>query len=235
MIIGVDEAGRGPVIGPMVIAGVLTDPRTAQDLAGLGVKDSKKLTPRRREELSKVISSKCQVHMVILSSGDIDSQREKESLNMIEARVYSAIITELLGRLSPEDLGQCQVYVDAVDVNEARYGNTIRTFLPEQFKHVKIISKHKADDTYPVVSAASIMAKTRRDAEVAAIAREMGCDLGSGYPADPVTDRFLRDWLKTHKDLPHCVRHSWDTAKRLLRERDTKYMTLDKYTCEGGK
>ena len=234
MIIGVDEAGRGPVIGPMVIAGVLTDPKTAQDLSVLGVRDSKKLSPKRREELSKEISSKCQVYLFLLSPGDIDSKRETENLNMIEARTYSAIIAELLGRLPPGDLAHCQVYVDAVDVNEARYGNTIRTFLPEQYTHVKIISEHKADDTYPVVSAASIMAKTRRDAEVSAIAQEMGRDLGSGYPSDPVTDRFLRDWLKTHKDLPPCVRHSWDTAKRLLRERDTKYMTLDKYTCEGG-
>jgi ribonuclease HII len=230
MIIGVDEAGRGPVIGPMVIAGVLTDHDTAQALSGIGVKDSKKLSPKRREELSKAISSKCQVHMVILTARDIDEQRKKESLNMVEARVYAAIIAELLGRLTPADAEGCEAYVDAVDVNEGRYGDTIRACLPEHFKGVKIISKHKADDTYPVVSAASVMAKTRRDAEVSAIARELGCDLGSGYPADPVTERFLRDWLKTHKDLPPYVRRSWDTVKRLLGERDTKYKTLDTFT-----
>jgi len=234
MIIGVDEAGRGPVIGPMVIAGVLTDEGTAKELAGLGVKDSKKLTPRRREELSKAISERCQVHLVLLAPCEIDKRREKESLNLIEARVYSAIIAELLARLPSEGARDCVAYVDAVDVNEGRYGDTIRAYLPERFKGVRIVSKHKADDIYPVVSAASIMAKTRRDSEVDRIAQELGSEIGSGYPADPVTDKFLRDWLRTHKELPPCVRRSWETVRRMIKERDTKYKTLDEYTRDGG-
>ena len=89
-----------------------------------------------------------------------------------------------------------------------------------------IISKHKADEKYPVVSAASILAKTRRDEEIQKIAQQLekklNLPLGSGYPADPITQKFMKTWLLRYGKLPPHTRHSWKTSKNLLRERNNK-------------
>jgi len=229
MLIGIDEAGRGPVIGPMVIAGVRAGEAEVEGLAALGVKDSKRLTPGRRTELAAAILEKCRVFKEVLSAERIDSEREKESLNIIEARNYAKVLANLLLDLEPGEIPATTAYVDSVDVDESRFRDTIRSFLPDTLKRVKIVSKHKADDIFPVVGAASIIAKTERDREVEAIARRLGSDLGSGYPSDPATCRFLREWLEKNGDLPPHVRRSWKTVKDLLKARDTKLMTLDDY------
>ena len=218
MICGVDEAGRGPVVGPLAIAGVTFE--NDLELIENNVHDSKKITPKRREILSKKIKeSAVNYEISLISASDIDHMRKVMTLNEIEVNAFSKIIE----KLKPDIC-----YVDAADVNDERFGKNILSRL--SFKP-EIISKHKADDIYPVVGAASILAKTRRDEEVQMIARELekklDMPLGSGYPADPVTQKFLRKWVKTFGKLPPHTRHSWKTAQNLLKE--SKIKKLDEF------
>ena len=218
MICGVDEAGRGPVFGPLVIAGV-----TIQDdseLKEIGVRDSKKLTPNRREILAKKIREIAEKYeIIIISASDIDDMRKVMTLNELEVSAFSKIIE----KLRPD-----VCYVDSADVNQERFGIDILSKL--SFKP-KIISKHKADDIYPVVGAASIIAKTTRDENVRKIAQELekklNLPLGSGYPADPITKKFLKTWIETYGELPPHTRRSWETAQRLMKENKTR--KLDDY------
>lgn len=213
MICGVDEAGRGPVIGDLVVAGVKFKDEVR--LRQLKVRDSKQLTPKRREilaeEIKKIASS---YEILVISAKDIDDMRKVMTLNEIEVNAF----TKVIKKLKPDIC-----YVDSADVNEERFRSDILSGLSYK---PEIISKHKADDIYPVVSAASILAKTRRDEEVQKIAqvleKKLNLPLGSGYPADPITQKFLRVWLETFGKLPPHTRHSWKTAQNLLKNKDIK-------------
>ena len=208
MICGVDEAGRGPVIGPLVIAGVKI--KNEDKLIELKVRDSKKCTPRRRERLAKEIIELAEGYeLILLQPQEIDDLRKKLTLNEIELDHFAKIMKKLRADI---------YYVDSVDVKEERFAEELKKRLP--FK-AEIISKHNADDIYPVVSAASIIAKVRRDKEIKKIASELesklGLPLGSGYPADIVTRRFIKEWIKKFGSPPPYVRYSWKTTKELIR------------------
>jgi ribonuclease HII len=201
-IAGIDEAGRGPVIGPLVIAGIVLEPSQEELLLEWGVRDSKRLTPRRRKILDKYIRQLASsVKVLEISAQTIDTERQKKrSLNVLEAEWMAQVLNSLQWDVA---------YVDASDVNAARYGRMISA----QLKHPnKIISEHKADATYPIVAAASIVAKVRRDQRIQEYHTRYG-DFGSGYPNDPKTRRFLSDWIKTHKTYPDIVRKTWETAR----------------------
>ena len=213
MICGIDEAGRGPVIGPLVIAGVNFENETI--LVENNVRDSKKIMPKKREILArKIKETAVDYDIVIVSASDIDDMRRVMTLNEIELNVFSRIIN----KLKPDIC-----YVDSADVNDKRFGKNILSRL--SFKP-EIISRHKADEIYPIVGAASILAKTRRDEEVRNIEIELknklDMPLGSGYPADPVTQRFLKTWVKTFRELPPHVRCSWETTKKIIAENSIK-------------
>jgi ribonuclease HII len=210
---GVDEAGRGPVIGPLVVAGVTFE--NDSELIEYNVRDSKKITPRRRYELAKKIKEiAVDYEIIIVSASDIDDMRKIMTLNEIEVNLFSKIIDKLRADV---------YYVDAADVNDKRFGSNIisrLSFTPE------IISKHKADDIYPIVGASSILAKTSRDIEIQKISnkleKKLNLPLGSGYPSDPITIRFLKKWVETFQELPPNVRHSWKTAKNLMMKHKIK-------------
>ena len=160
MICGVDEAGKGPVMGPLVIAGVCFE--SEEEINHLGVKDSKKHTPKRREMFETIIKEKAlDYEILIISASDIDDMRKVMTMNEIEVYAFRKVIKKLQPDLC---------YVDAADVNESRFGENIKKQLS---KKTEIISKHKADDIYPIVSAASILAKTQRDREIASIAKTL--------------------------------------------------------------
>ena len=210
VIAGVDDAGRGPIIGPLVIAGILLPEEKHESLRAMGARDSKLLTPELRTLLNtRIRSAALKVSVVEAQPKEIDDvvlHAEKlRKLNFLEARMMGQVISEL---------GPDVVYVDASDVNEARFGEDIRGFLPVSLRGMKIISEHHADRTYPVVSAASIIAKVRRDSLIAGLWQEYG-DFGSGYITDPKTMDFLRNWRRTHKEYPPIVRLSWKTIKEL--------------------
>ncbi|UCF07470.1 MAG: ribonuclease HII [Thermoplasmata archaeon] len=213
MICGVDEAGRGPVIGPMVVAGVLLE--SESQLVHLNVKDSKKVTPKRREALAQEISKIAQTQVIIVPALDIDAMRQSLTMNAMEVKLFASIIEKLRPRLA---------YIDSADVNEERFGDKVKAELGFE---VEIVSRHGADETYPIVSAASIIAKTARDAEVRKIREKIGEEIGSGYPSDKVTIRFLEEWVKRKGSLPPHTRHSWKTAQRILD--NAKTMKIDEF------
>ena len=107
-----------------------------------------------------------------------------------------------------------EIYIDAADVNEKRFGLVFE----EAFPLAKIVSRHKADQHYLVVSAASIIAKVERDNAIEKLKEKVGEDFGSGYPADPKTKSFLNNIFRKNKKFPPYVRESWDTAKKIKDE-----------------
>ncbi len=221
-IIGVDEAGRGPVIGPLVVAGVkFVSESQIEVLENLKVRDSKKCTPTRREKLAVEIKKTCDFSIKTISATEIDEQRKLKTLNVLEGELFA----EVIKTFSPKP--GWVVYVDSADASE----ETFKLYIESKLKSKPtIISKHKADELYLVVSAASILAKTERDAQVRAIAHELNMDIGSGYPSDPVTCNFLEKWIKDKGDLPPYTRRSWNTVKRLLSNKKTTVKTLDRFT-----
>jgi len=218
LVAGVDEAGRGCVIGPLVVAGVMLKAENLSSLMELGVKDSKLLTPEKREALYPDIIRLTEKYQTIkLLPYQIDkvvgSARILHKLNRLEAQTMAQVI---------EALKPDEAYVDAADTVEHRFGNHIRECLKIK---TRIISKHKADKIFPVVSAASIIAKVERDREIASLKLEYG-DFGSGYLTDGKTMSFLRRLLEKNKDYPSFVRKSWKPAKRAKNEKGTLQQKL---------
>jgi ribonuclease HII len=218
LVAGVDDAGRGSVIGPLVIAGILIDEKELSKLVQLGVKDSKLLSPSRRESLAIEIKRIARKHAVIkLSPAEIDKVVEKgrklHKLNRLEAQAMAKVIEILKPDIA---------YVDASDVLEERFKQQILEYLP--FK-VEVVSEHKADRKYPVVSATSIIAKVERDKAIAELKAKYG-DFGCGYPTDPKTLEFLRRCLEDFKEYPEFVRKSWKPAKKIKLENSSQQTRL---------
>jgi ribonuclease HII len=211
-IAGVDEAGRGPVIGPIVCAGVLVREEDISELVKLGVKDSKLLQPSKREALAlDILKYTVKVAVKIMYPEEIDAARTKGlNLNKLEAQIFA----EIINQLKPD-----VTYVDAADVNPERFSQMIKNSL---IVDTKLVSQHKADFKIPVVSAASIIAKVERDKKVREL-KKFG-DVGSGYCHDPKTITFLKEWAREHGELPSFVRHSWITAKNILDELKQKVL-----------
>ena len=209
LVCGVDDAGRGPVIGPLVIAGVLVEESRLGLLKSLGVKDSKKLTPDARTRLAEEIPRIVDRHYIVeLDAPSLDKVVNRapkfQRLNLLEAKKMAEVV---------EALRPDVVYVDSSDTDTERFRNNI---LDELTYRPKVISEHHADDTYPVVSAASILAKVRRDTRIDEIRKQYG-DFGSGYAHDPQTIRFLGEYYRANKEFPPIVRRSWKTLRNIVR------------------
>ncbi len=208
LVCGIDEAGRGPVIGPLVICGVCFNESKITILKEIGVRDSKKLSPKKRAQLTQIIKQNCHsFEVIIVSAKEIDN-REKDKITL--NRLEELKMAEIINKLQPD-----VIYVDAADVNEKRFGNAIKMLL--HYKPTNIISKHRADDIYPIVSAASIIAKDTRDTIIDKLKQKYG-DIGSGYPSDKRTTDFLKQWIRKNKKVPYFVRTTWETTKKILRE-----------------
>jgi ribonuclease HII len=218
LVAGVDDAGRGCAIGPLVIAGVLMNEDDLPRLVELGVKDSKLLSAHRREVLVPEIERVARSFEVVkLSPRQIDevvlNGRKLRRLNWLEAQTMAKVI---------EALRPDKAYVDASDVLEDRFKADILDCLP--FK-IALVSEHKADRTYSVVSAASIIAKVERDREIAELIKVHG-DFGSGYPSDPRTMSFLERCLKKTERCPDFVRKSWKPVKRIRSDKELRQVKL---------
>jgi ribonuclease HII len=205
MISGIDEAGKGPVLGPMCVAGILLDEKKLDALTHLGVKDSKQLTARRREALAVEIKKLADRYYILeVSPFQIDELRKIMTMNEIMVVCYAKVLEEL----KPD-----HAFVDAADVNAARFGENLKK---KYTGEICITSEHDADVKYPIVSAASILAKVQRDLLVKKIEKNVGVEIGSGYASDPKTIRFLEEWIREHESLPDFARNSWETSRRLL-------------------
>jgi ribonuclease HII len=209
LICGLDEAGRGPILGPMVMAGVAISKDKRDQLKDLGVTDSKLLSPKRREALyDKIIELADSYCIIEISPNEIDEMNKSgTNLNQLEALK----IAEILMKLKPD-----KVYVDSPEPTAAKFGTMILShmngFSPE------IIAEHGADLKYPTSSAASILAKVTRDRAVRKIEKEIGYLIGSGYPADPNTKKFLQEQYSDDKHINY-VRTCWSTYKKLKKEK----------------
>ena len=212
LIAGIDEAGRGPCLGPLVMAITVIEKEDEEKLIELGVKDSKitpiKVREDQYEKIKKIVSEEATSH---IEAEELDELMKRKSLNEIEA-MHAA---KLLNGLEPKpDV----VYVDSPDVVMEEFANRIRKYIA--FK-TKIISEHKADANYPIVSAASILAKVERDAAIKKLSVEFG-EIGSGYSHDAVTIKFLKKYFLKHNTFPVFARKSWQTIKVMQEERFQK-------------
>ena len=212
MIAGCDEAGRGPVFGPMVLCGAMFEQSALDEIKAAGVRDSKLLSPRRREALAQVIAEKALgVEIVEFSPAEIDQFRlvKKINLNELEAKTFAQIIDRLKPKLA---------YFDSPDPNPKLFEQRIRKYLRSE---PKLVVENFADRKYVAVAAASILAKVRRDQRIAELRKRYG-DFGSGYSSDPRTITFLERWVREHGKLPEFARKSWETAQRIESEAKQK-------------
>lgn len=208
ILVGLDEAGRGPVLGPLVVAGVAVE--DADLPARLGCTDSKRLSPDRRRAIERSLRSDGGVRIAMrqIEADELDRRRAAgESLTAIEVKAFQEIGTEL---------GATTLIVDAAHPDAAAFAALLRPGLPAG---TRIKSEHKADLNHPIVGAASIVAKVARDEAVAQLARRLerilDLPLGSGYPSDATTRRFLTAWWRTHKSWPEGTRTGWATLRDL--------------------
>ncbi len=202
LICGIDEAGRGPVIGPMVMAGVIIDDKDTAKLKQLGVKDSKLLAAKQREALfPKIIKTVKDYKIIIIPAKEIDDALESDDLNLNWLEAHKA--AEIINKLNPE-----KVIVDSPSNNCEAYTRYLRNLLNKP-KSLQLICIHKADVKHPEVSAASILAKVTRDKEMEEIQKKYG-NTGPGYMSNEITQKFLKENWEKH---PEIFRHSWVSYK----------------------
>lgn len=204
-----DEAGRGPVIGPMVICGVLAERTGIKQLKKMGVRDSKTLTHKSRVKLRKKIPSVVEeFYLIVVSSREIDKWVAKKQLNVLEGWKMAEIINTLCPQI---------VFIDAPLKNTLKF----KMLVAEKVNmDVDIIAENNADRNYTLVSAASIIAKVERDQIIKEYQKAYG-HFGSGYPSDPKTIEFLLTYINEDKELPEIIRKTWKTLIK-LKERKVK-------------
>ncbi len=199
-IAGVDEAGRGPVIGPLVICIAFCRREDEKRLRKFASKDSKQLSASQREEAYAKLSEFCNFRWIEISATDLNRLMPDMSLNDIEAKYMANLINKI------ED---GDVMIDMPD----RYAWTFRKRMEKFGVKRKFEAEHKADENYPIVAAASICAKITRDRKIEEI-KKATCDFGSGYPSDPKTISALRG-KETRAALAPFIRTRWKTLERL--------------------
>ena len=199
-ICGVDDAGRGSMIGPMVIAGISIEKKNIPKLRKLGVRDSKKLSPKKRELLYKqIVKLVDDYHVIRIPPRTIDKYVFKHNLNHLEAKKMAEVISNLNPDLS---------YVDSCDVNAARFGREIS----DLSKKSKVKSYHYADSRFVVVSAASIIAKVSRDRSIMRLNKTTNL----GYPSDKKSVNYVKKVVSSKKSLPTSIRKSWKPVQKIL-------------------
>jgi len=195
----------GPIIGPMVLATVAMPKDKIHLLEELGVKDSKLLSKKRREEMyPKIKAIVSHVEISIVDATEIDMRRGiGTNLNQIEAMK----IAEMLAKINPTE-----AYIDSPHSGNAqKFESVIRSMTIEPLAF-DLICEHKADYKYPIVAAASIIAKVERDRAVEVIKKEIGFEFGSGYIADEITKNFVEN----NRSADRFVRKSWQPYKDIM-------------------
>jgi ribonuclease HII len=217
LVVGVDEAGRGPVLGSMFIGAMAVDTEDMEQLETLRLKDSKKLSDERRRTLDRRIRQVADEIVVReVTASEIDELRKIMSLNEIEMKAFADVI---------EQLGPGKAILDLPEPDAARFKRKIKNELPDAFEHLKIVAEHKADENYPIVSAASILAKNGREDHIEELKDKYEVNFRSGYPHDEPTIAFLEEYMEQHGRFPDETRTSWNTAKRIKKEYQQKGVT----------
>ncbi len=208
LILGIDDAGRGPVIGPMILAGCLIDEKREGELKKLGVKDSKQLTQKRREFLAEKIKEIAETFEIVLAHPEeIDGKNHRGvNLNALEAIKMAEVINKI-----NKGYDKIKVIVDCPSVGIEKWKDFLKTKI-NNLSNLEIVCEHKADQNYVSVSAASILAKCTREKEMIKLKEKYGNEIGSGYCSDPLTYRFLAKHSQTHGNNG-IFRKTWSTWK----------------------
>jgi len=216
LILGIDEAGRGPVIGPMVIAGYCIEEEKIELLKSLGVKDSKELTKKQREDIyNEIIKLTNKYKYIIIGPKTIDYYVYKNKLNYLELENMIKIIEEI----KPD-----KVIIDSPVVNIKKVMEYIKNNLKI---NIELVVESRADKNYPIVSAASIIAKVIRDKEIDKIKEKTNIDFGSGYPSDERTIKAIKENYEILKDY---IRESWITIKKIRGENQKNILNFFNYS-----
>lgn len=214
---GIDEAGRGPVIGPLVMAAAMFEEGVEEELRAMGVKDSKLLSAKKRSRLFDYVKEKAvRFCIAVISAEEVDAVLDENhhlNLNWLEAE-YSAL---MINDLKPD-----KAILDCPSPKTSTYASYVRDRLDN--KKVIIISEHKADLNYMTVAAASILAKETREREIGKLKKEIGIDFGSGYQTDPKTIKFLKEYWNIH---PQIFRKLWAPYKKIKQQQAQS--NLDKF------
>lgn len=220
-ILGIDEAGRGCVIGPMVIAGVLIAEDKLSALAEIGAQDSKAIARAERERLGPLIENLADgTKTIILSPQEIDNH----NINALELQGMASLINALTPDL---------VYLDAPvpPGGICNYLKLLRHLVPGE--RIQYVAENRADHTYTIVGAASIIAKTTRDRFISRL-KEIHGDFGWGYPHEKKTREFLEDWFAEHGSFPEFVRTKWQTIQRLTQRKSETHLSLRNIRLDEG-
>ena len=212
LILGIDDAGRGPVIGPMTLAGCLITEETEREFRKLGVRDSKQLTPKRREHLELLIKEKATAFALqVTQPSEIDGKNhDGTNLNDVEAHMAAAIINELNAASHREH--KIKVVIDCPSPNRMKWRDGVLVKI-DNLSNLEISCEHKADRNHVAVSAASILAKEERERQMRILKEKYGNEMGSGYASDPITKKFLAKNVKKLHDKG-IFRKSWSTWKK---------------------
>lgn len=207
-ICGIDDAGKGPVLGPMVLAGIVVDEKDVDTLKELGAKDSKLLTQNQREQIyTKIIKFVKTYKIIKIPPEEIDKHvlSETSNLNWLEADK----VAEIINALRPDE-----VIVDCPSNNKKAFANYLESKIKVK---TSLRCEHKGERFYPV-AAASIIAKVTRDREVDFLKKKFG-SIGSGYPSDVITKKFLKENWNKH---PEIFRHSWSSYQEYSEGKKSK-------------
>ena len=212
-LLGIDEAGRGAVLGPLVLAGVKIDKKDESKLKTLGVKDSKLLSRKQREILYPKVKEIAKDYVVVkVPAKEIDELRERINLNKIEAMK----IGEILNVMKAD-----HAIIDAPQVSTDKFKAIVKSYTNAK---TKLQCENYADMNHVTCAAASILAKVERDWEVDAITKEVNFDVGVGYPSDERAVNFVKKALKEKKFLEH-IRFSWVTVSDIIEQKEQRSLS----------
>ena len=214
-VVGLDEAGRGSVLGPLVVGAFCCDEGRSDELVATGVRDSKQLTPARREARGDLLAELGQCRTIPIPPRTVDRYVRRGDLNELELEMFAALVRELRPQI---------VFVDACDPDAARFGRRLSEL---SGAIAAVVSAHHADEDVPVVSAASVVAKVARDQAMERLRSEVDEELGSGYPSDPATAACVERHARDGGAIPTWMRRSWETVQRVKRAHPA--VTLDRF------
>ncbi|MBD3229912.1 MAG: ribonuclease HII [Candidatus Lokiarchaeota archaeon] len=216
MLAGVDEAGRGCAIGPLVMCIAVMKKSELEELSNWEVKDSKLISPKKRKTIYDLLIKNIKYKVKIIKPKEIDQSLKSRfyNLNWLEADISAELTNTML-----EELEIKKIILDCPSNNIDAYTDYFEKKLT---KKIKILAEHKADLNYPIVSAASIIAKVTRDKIIEDIQIKNKVKFGSGYTSDSRTRAFLKEWYIRHRKFPDFVRKRWKTVSNIMYEVDQK-------------
>jgi ribonuclease HII len=219
--LGIDDAGRGPVIGPMVLAGCLIDDKAATKFKKLGVRDSKQLTSKRREFLAEKIKEEAEAFEVVLTDAEEINKKQDSGTNLNGIEALKA--AKIINKLNKGD-NKIRVILDCPSTSLVKWRDVLMTKI-KNLSNLEIVCEHKADKNHVSVSAASILAKSAREKEMDKIKKKYGQEVGSGYTSDPNTSKFLTNNGNKHKDSG-IFRKNWSTWKKAQAKSEQKKLNF---------